>query len=88
MSIHFEPEIEPQDYDAFRRMPNSNLPDTYDEWNYLLNHERARILIQPGNSVRRLKVEPDEFARHCRATGTACDLQNLRNFVAKKSGLG
>jgi hypothetical protein len=88
MAIFFEPHIDPQDYDAFRRLPRSDLPDTYDEWLNLLGNENARILVQPGNSIRSLKVEPDEFSRHCRATGTACDLQNLRNYVAKKSGLG
>ncbi|MBV9199161.1 MAG: hypothetical protein JOY83_05365 [Alphaproteobacteria bacterium] len=88
MTIFFEPLIDPQDYDAFRRIPRSDLPHTYDEWLYLLNQERANILITRGNSIRSLKVEPDEFARHCNSTGTACDLQSLRNFVAKKTGLG
>lgn len=85
--IFFEPTIDEKDYDAFLRLPRCDLPSTYNEWLYLLNKERARVLVKPGNSIRALKVDPDEFAAHCRSTGAPCDLQSLQNFVGKKSGL-
>jgi hypothetical protein len=87
VAIFIEPEIDPKNYDTFRRMPDSDLPDTYDEWLYLSGQQNKRLLVNPGHTVRSIKVYPDEFARHCDETGTTRDLKGLRNFAAKKSGL-
>lgn len=72
-----------QDYEAFRRLLGSDLPDTYDEW--LQFHERkTRQLLQVGQDVRAIEIHPDEFYRFCAARGTTANGKTLLDFAAEK----
>jgi hypothetical protein len=88
MAIFIDPDTSKEDFEALRRIPNADFPDTYNEWLDLLSKEAARLVVTPGNTIRRIKVDPDEFRRHCAATRRAPNLQELRNFLVKNAGLG
>jgi hypothetical protein len=55
------PFISPRDYDTFRRILHSDLPNTYDEWFTLHTKERADR-GRAGCPVREIKVNPNEFS--------------------------
>ncbi len=80
------PTFRPQDYDAFRSMPDLNLPHTYDEWLNLHREERLQCRDH-GNTAVDVEINPDEFTRFCAENGTARDRKSLRVFAMKKAGL-
>lgn len=81
MTEFVEPFIEPQDYDAFRRLLHSHLPDAQDKW-LDLQAEKTLPLVMVGHSVRNVKVDPNEFVRFCNTTGADYTLESLRDFAA------
>jgi ribosome biogenesis SPOUT family RNA methylase Rps3 len=85
MAILYSPKISADDYNAFRRILHSHLPDTYDEWLYLETKQCADWLGR-GHTVRNIEVDPDEFVRYCNTIRARRNLQDLRNFTAEKSG--
>lgn len=77
------PTISPHDYDAFRRILNPHLSDTYDEW-LQLHTKYVTSLLQVGQNVRQIEVHPDEFGRFCNSRGASCNLKTLLDFAIEK----
>lgn len=82
----FIPTIAKHDYEAFRRILNLHLPDTYDEWFYLTN-KRSLENEAMGNTSQPVEVHPDEFSRYCRAMKATADRHGLDSFAYEK-GMG
>ena len=62
------PGITPQDHEGFRRLIKNDFPQTHEQWLQLV--QKRRIFEgQRGFNFRETYVNPDEFARYCRATG-------------------
>jgi hypothetical protein len=78
------PFISPRDYDTFRRILHSDLPNTYDEWFTLHTKERADR-GRAGGPVREIKVDPNEFSRFLNARGLTGNCNALTNFVLEKA---
>ena len=53
------PYIAPHNYDSFRRLSGSDLPDSYDEWLQLHTKEK-RERGQVGYDVQEVQVDPSE----------------------------
>ena len=72
------------DYNALRRIQNSDFPHTYDEW---LKHSARRTtdLLAKGYVIIEVKVEPDEFIRDCADRRARPDIKSLEDFALKKS---
>jgi hypothetical protein len=74
------PVIVPNDYEAFRNILGSNIPDTYDEWfNQFEQWEKINSSNKSG--IRRVNVNAAEFCRHLKATGAPSTLSNLLAFA-------
>jgi hypothetical protein len=74
------PIISQNDYDAFRRIPTRDLPDTYNEWLKMLAErklEHARL----GYRIIEVKVNPHEFARYLTTAGQPGNLKTLADFT-------
>lgn len=84
MIIRFQPRIAPEDYDAFRRILNDHLPDTYDEW-LQLTSQKASDLQGKGYIVEEVEIEPDEFVGYARAYRAPYNLHSLENILAEKT---
>ena len=74
------PLIASNNYDAFRRILRSHIPDTYDEWLTLFT-QWEKQWGSNGAPVRRVNVNAREFARHLDATGHAPTLNQLFVFA-------
>ena len=85
MKDRFEPFIEAHYYDAFRRLLDPQLPDTYNEW-LNLSLEKGKDSAFSDYKVRNIKVEPNEFVRYCRARKYEHTLDSLRKFAASIAG--
>jgi len=72
-----------QNYDAVRRLPGCDLPDTYDEWLQASAKDR-RERGQAGFDVRLIEIDPHEFGRFCAARGTPADAERLLDFTKEK----
>jgi hypothetical protein len=84
MEVVYLPFISSRDYDAFRRILHSDLPNTYDEWFQLHTKERAdrgRV----GHPIREIKVNPNEFSRFLNARGMTANLKTLEDFTIEKA---
>lgn len=82
----FLPVIIRQQYELFRKLPQSDLPNTYDEWlNLHTNIKRERG--QMGFNIREVQIDPHQFAEYCRSRGIAADGLRLSHF-AREKGLG
>jgi len=78
------PIIDPQDYDAFLRLPTRHLPHTYDEWLKLFAErklEHARL----GFRIIEVQVNSHEFARYLARTWQPGNLKTLADFTREKS---
>jgi len=84
MGVIFLPLINPDEYDAFQRILNNALPDTYDEWGALHVKEAADILGE-GNEYCEVQVSPVEFARFCTTRRTSPNLKLLYEFAMGKA---
>lgn len=81
MATTFSPIIKEDDYDAFRRIINADMPDTFDDWTY----QRAEADLQytpRGIAVRGIEVDPDGFVAYLRARWTKASRHELDNFAA------
>ena len=85
----FEPKARPtilpiiasNDYDSFRGILRSHIPDAYDEWLDLFAQWEKEWGAN-GTPVRRVNVNTREFAQHLTATGHAPTLNELFVFAA------
>ena len=80
MATFIEPLIQLDDYDAFRSLMPTDLPDTHDKWLNFQN-QKTMPLVMVGHAIKRVEVKPDKFAAHCRTTGTDHNFDNLRAFA-------
>ena len=81
----FYPVIHEHDYEAFRRFPNLDLPNTYDEWANLTEDvrlQRARV----GEQIVLVEIYPHEFAEYHRATGITMNPTSIGRFAIEKGG--
>lgn len=78
------PSISQRDYDAFSRLNDSDLPETYDEW--LKIHAKMKVLgSQAGYILEERQVDPREFVRYCSPRGLAPNVNSLLIFVQEKA---
>ena len=82
----FLPWIEPDDYEAFKRlMPNNpDLPDAYDKWRHLTLEEIADEQAM-GFAVETVVVYPFEFSRYCYNGSATPNSATLWNFAFEKA---
>jgi hypothetical protein len=74
------PFISAQNYKAVCEVMSRDLPDSYDEW-LKLSAKWEIEEISEGGTVRKIEIDPDEFARFLRATGRANDMNALLIFT-------
>jgi hypothetical protein len=86
MVTMFIPTIAAKDYDAFRRLMNRDLPDSYDKWLHLVLQMTADN-DGKGHISEPVDLDPHEFTRFLGATGNTANLHSLRNFAFEK-GMG
>ena len=80
---YFLPFIARENYESFRRLPDSDLPDTYDEWFQL--HAKLKLQWgQVGYAVENRQINLDEFIRFCSARGIAPNGDSLMKFAFGK----
>jgi hypothetical protein len=84
METRFLPLIGSEDYDAFRRLLNPDLPDTFDAW-FNLHTEYRTDLRKKGEIVEEVEVNSHEFTRFLRATGRRANLKALEEFTLGKA---
>jgi hypothetical protein len=78
------PLISQRDYDAFSRLNDSDLPETYDGW--LKVHARMKVQgSQTGYILEQRQVDPREFVRYCGPRGLAPNMNSLLIFVREKA---
>jgi hypothetical protein len=77
-------DIRANDYESFRSIPATGLPDTFDKWTHQ-RAERAAQVIGGGNEVVSVEINPDEFAIFCRDRGAPTNLHSLDNLAAEKA---
>jgi hypothetical protein len=84
----FLPWIEPDDYEAFKRlMPdNPDIPDTYDKWRDLTLEEIAEQRAM-GFAVETVVVYPFEFFRYCHNGNAVPNSAALLKFACQKATL-
>jgi hypothetical protein len=78
------PLITREQYDTFRSLNGSDLPDTYDKWLQLQTKqkvERGRI----GYTIKEIRINPDEFTRYCTPRRITPNLKALMDFTVEKS---
>jgi hypothetical protein len=75
------PVIVSNDYDAFRGILRSHIPDTYNKWLNLLTQWEKKWGGN-GTPVRRVNINSREFSRHLDSTGHAPTLNELFVFAA------
>ena len=79
--------IPPQHYDAFQRILQGNLPNTYDEWSEV-HMRKAADILDAGDIYREVQIDPDEFAGACGSDGVDRTLQGLDRFAGLKARKG
>jgi hypothetical protein len=78
------PLISQRDYDAFSRLNDSDLPETYDEW--LKVHTNMKVQgHHAGYILEQRQVDPREFVRYCSPRGLAPNMNSLLIFVQEKA---
>lgn len=76
------PLISPRDYNAFSRLNESDLPETYDGWLGLqakLKSQRSLV----GHIIEERQVDPREFV-YCSPRGMDPNVNSLLIFVQEK----
>lgn len=84
MATFFLAEIPPEHYEAFRKILNPRLPDSFDAWSYR-HSDRVATRAGKGHTIYEVKVNPDEFTRYCQATNSVHDLPSLDKFANEKA---
>jgi hypothetical protein len=80
---HHLPLISHRDYDAFRRLNDSDLPNTYDEWLRVHATMKARGSLS-GYIVEERQIDLREFVRYCHPRGLDPNVSSLLIFVREK----
>jgi hypothetical protein len=73
-----------EDYEAFRRFPGMDWPDTYDEWLQLFDQDCKQRAFA-GQMVQQIQVHPDEFARYLDALKETANWASLTKFARDKA---
>lgn len=81
MADVFEPLIEPQDYQAIRILLHPQLPYAFDEW-VRIQTEKEWNNLKVGLGIKKVKIDPEEFARYLSATGDKHTPDALGRFAA------
>jgi hypothetical protein len=82
-NIYELPIIAANDYDAFRRIPTLDLPNTYDEWLKLIAErrlERDRL----GFQIVEIQMHSSEFIRYLAPHGQPANLKTLADLCREK----
>ncbi len=83
MATKFIPNVAKANDEAFRRILRRDFPNTYKEWLYLANKSSADNVAM-GHDSKPVEVDPNEFTRYLRATGSDANLHSLYNFAYEK----
>ena len=78
------PNIARHDYDAFQRLINTGLPNTYNEWLDLMKQARLENELRQG-IVRAIDINSHEFARYCWTKKLAYTIKALEHFTIEKA---
>jgi hypothetical protein len=80
----FLPIIRLKDYDAFWRLTNGDMPDTYEEWLDL--HKQSKTeRRQRGGVVIDVEVYPNEFAGFCTERHIDPDAKSLGDYALEEA---
>lgn len=85
MAISVFPDIAPEDYDAFRAICGSDIPNSHDGMTDLISQQSTQLLKAEGMTVKHTKIKPDEFARDCDTHGTARSFRGLCAYAFRKT---
>ena len=77
------PSIRAEDYPAFRDLPGSDLPDSYDAWLRFVADQQIGVRDKDG-AVVPIEVYPAELAEFCAEHGGPSDTDALLRYVAEK----
>jgi hypothetical protein len=80
----FFPIIRPKDYDAFWRLTNGDLPDTYEEWREQYSKSKAERARQ-GAVVIDVEVYPEDFATFCKKSDLPPSTEILIDFAEEEA---
>lgn len=83
MAVNYYAIIERDDYEAFRRILKTHLPNTFDEWSY--GREKTKAQLAALGRVVGKKIHPDAFAAYLATSGTKPDLIALDRFAEKRA---
>jgi hypothetical protein len=86
MSIFYSPIIKPDDYNSFRDIINSDMPNAFNEW----TNQQAQADLQhakSGINVKGIEVDPDKFRDYLRAAGAKATRHELNNFAFHQATL-
>jgi hypothetical protein len=76
------PIIKPENYESFRRLPESDLPATYNEFAHWVSTLTAYATnLEPVP----IEVTAAEFAQYCQHKEWCCTLQSLKAFAFEKA---
>ena len=78
------PSILQRDYDAFRRLNDSDLPETYDKWLKVHAEMKARS-GRAGFIIEERQVDLREFVRYCSPRSLPPNMNSLLIFVQQKA---
>lgn len=81
MAIFALPWIEPENYEAFRRLMGTRIPDAYEKWLQLHTQQSVNYRAS-GHQVQIHEVRPDDFAEFCRSHGYRHDTGALQHLAA------
>jgi hypothetical protein len=80
MSAAHHPLIDMADYESFRTILGSHIPDTYDKW-LDLRAKWEQNAIEDGFVIIDVKIDPDQFRRFRAATGSPANMNSLTKFT-------
>lgn len=74
--------IKREDYPAFAELMPSDpeFPHTFDEWDKMTSEVVAKLEAQ-GTSIKKIVVDPKEFAHYCKQSGLAASSHVLGAFA-------
>ena len=73
-----------EDYETFRGLNGSDLPDTYDEW-FKLHSKQKLDRSRVGYVVKEIQVDPNEFVRFCATRRIVPNGDSLLKFAFGKN---
>jgi hypothetical protein len=85
MAIEVLPLIASSDYDDFRMVVGSDMPDTYDRWCQLVTNQ-IRIFAQAGRTTKQVPIRPTPFVSFLSAKAAVADFMMLRTYAIEIDG--